>query len=615
MGLNKLLNIVSEKLLWQDFRRIMRPLPQILRWKVIGLFFLIFLVAVFEVLSILSMSFTAMSVAAPHILLNDPYMRAVLESFPRINALCQDPRIFTLLASLGVVLLTAIKNILTAVLFWKQAHIGEDISIYAGDIIMSHYLDRPYLWHLSADSNQTLLAIGSRQALSQLLVQILNVYTYAGTAIALVFILVSATPSIIMLILFITGVVSWLVYRSMKNALDKSGQVMVQATSMETRTTNNALHGIREVLIYRQQPVFRQKFLEACLYGVRARAFLAMAPPIPTWILEVYGFAAIPFTTWFLIRFYNADMAMIAGVVTMVMLAAWRILPLLNRSLSSLVLVRSCRPIALRCLENIEEIIKHDHRQMTEPDPAFHFEQSIRLENVCFKYDNTMNQALSDLSCVIPKGAQIGLVGLSGSGKSTLAGLLSGLLPPCSGKFTIDGRELNDAQLAAYRTKIGYVPQTPYLLAGSVAENVAFSRWGKAYDPDLVREVCEMAALEFIEGDPRGIEYPIGENGAGLSGGQAQRVSIARALYTKPDILILDESTSSLDQKTEASIMRTIHNLKDKLTIIIIAHRLTTVEECDWIIWLENGRIRKQGPTVEILREYREEMAAEHSGV
>ena len=141
-------------------------------------------------------------------------------------------------------------------------------------------------------------------------------------------------------------------------------------------------------------------------------------------------------------------------------------------------------------------------------------------------------------------------------------------------------------------------------MAGSIAENVAFSEWGKPWDAERVRKACRMAALDIVETDPRGIEYPIGENGAGLSGGQAQRVSIARALYAEPEILILDESTSALDQQTEAAIMATINSLREQLTIIIIAHRLSTVEQCDQLFWVENGRLKKQGPSTAILAEY-----------
>lgn len=600
---------IAKLFLLTDLLRVMRQLRPALRWKIYGLFLLMFLVAIFEVLSILSMTFTAMSVASPQTLLADPYMQKFFRLFPRIAAKCQDPRWFTLLASSGVVILTLIKNGLTALLSWKQSAIGEQVSQDVGNEIISNYLHNSYLWHISGDSNQTVMALNARGALSQLLMQILTVYTYAGTFISLIFILVSATPLMIIGILFLTGLVCLVIYQSMKKSLDRCGDISVKSSSQQSRTITDAVQGIREVLIYGQQPVFMQKFQAACALGTRARAFLHMAPPIPAWILEIYGFAAIPFTTWILIHFYNADMALITGVVTMVMLCSWRVLPLLNRSLSSLVIVRSCQPMAMLCLNRLEKIRQEAKRDRIAPNPDFQFSHELELKDLSFRYPGASQPALHDINCVIPKGMQVGLVGTSGSGKSTLAGVISGLLEPESGAMLIDGNRPDDSDLAAYRLRIGYVPQNPYLLAGSIADNVAFSQWGRPYDEERVRQACAMAALDLVEKDPRGIEYPLGEKGAGLSGGQAQRVVIARALYPNPEILILDESTSALDQQTENAIMQTINTLKDRLTIIIIAHRLSTVEQCDWLIWMEDGRIRKQGKTEEILPEYQMRLA------
>ena len=596
---------VTKKLFISDVTRIMNLLPRSIRTRIYILFFLMFILALFEVLSILSMSFMGMSVAAPQIILDDPNVKWIMAEFPGLAEKCKDIRYFTLISAWGVVILTVLKNMLSALVGWKSSCIGEDVAIFSGSRIMNHYLNSNYMWHISSNSSDMFQALGWKSQLSQLLVNLLNVYTYAITAVALFFALITATPGVIIGCLFATGLISYVVYKTMKNAIDRSGMQVAVSSAEENKTTFNAMNGIREVLIYGQQPVFFQKYIEACRSGVRARSFLTIAPPIPSWILEIFGFAVIPTTVWLLIRTQDANMAQIASVVTMVMLAAWRILPILNRSLGCLVVVRSVRPMAINCLERLENIQTQNLPPQTEPDPDFQFRKAIELKHIAFSYPNAERSSLADISITIPKGAQVGIIGPSGAGKSTLVGILSGLMRAQGGRFSVDGAVLNDAQLSAYCSRVGYVPQTPYIMGGTIAENVAFSQWGKPYDEERVWKACRMAALDVVDKDPRGIEYPIGEQGTGLSGGQVQRVSIARALYANPEVLILDESTSALDQGTEASIMETIHSLKNTLTVIIIAHRLTTVEQCDFILWIANGSVVKTGKPADIIEEYK----------
>ncbi|MDO5484063.1 MAG: ABC transporter ATP-binding protein, partial [Desulfovibrionaceae bacterium] len=503
--------LLLKKLLLLDLWRILRCMPRRLRGLLYGLFLLMLGVAVLEVLSIFAISFVAMSVAAPQALLENPLVQRVLLLVPDLRDWCADPRHFTLLAAMSVVGLTLLKNALSAVQFWQGSRLGEEVAIFAGGRIMGHFLNSPYLWHLSADSGKTWMTLEARTQLSQTLLHILNVYTYGLTSVALLAALVSITPGVVLCCLTGAALIACLVYSSMKKTLDRCGQAAIRASEEEVRTTRNAMRGIREVLIYRQQPTFLQSYLRACRNALRPRIFINVSPSIPPWILEVCGFAAIPATVWILVAIRDADMAAIASVVTMVMLVAWRILPLLNRSLSSLVCIRGNRAGAMQCLEQLEAIARQELPPQAEPDPDFRFAQEIRLENVSFCYPGAERPALRSLSCVMGKGRQTGIIGISGSGKSTLAGIISGLLTPDSGSLLVDGRELTPQGLAAYTGKIGYVPQTPYLMAGSIAENVAFSQWGKPWDAEKVHRACRMAALDIVETDPRGIEYPLGE--------------------------------------------------------------------------------------------------------
>jgi ABC-type multidrug transport system fused ATPase/permease subunit len=212
---------------------------------------------------------------------------------------------------------------------------------------------------------------------------------------------------------------------------------------------------------------------------------------------------------------------------------------------------------------------------------------------------------LQNINFEISKGQTLGIIGTSGTGKSTLVDLLIGLLEPTQGEIRIDGQTLNHTRRSAWIEHIGYVPQSPYIYDGTLADNVAFGLTKAEIDLHRVRQCCQMAAMDFVQDMPQGIETPIGERGVRLSGGQNQRVAIARALYHNPEVLIFDEATSSLDTASEKAIQKTIYSFKGKQTLIIIAHRLSTVENCDEVIWLEKGQIKIKGSPAGVLPYYR----------
>ena len=231
------------------------------------------------------------------------------------------------------------------------------------------------------------------------------------------------------------------------------------------------------------------------------------------------------------------------------------------------------------------------------------FQKEINLRNLCFSYPIRKEFSLSEISMTIKKGNFIGIIGETGSGKSTLINLFTGLLRPSEGKIEVD--ELNIfSNLPEWHKKIGYVPQSIYLTDDTVRKNIAFGLRENDIDDDLIKQAIEKASLsEFLKNLPNGLDTIVGEKGIRISGGQQQRIGIARALYRDPEILILDEATSSLDNLTEKKIMDSIHFLKRKKTLIVVTHRLSTVNKCDKIFFINKGKITKQGSPEEILND------------
>lgn len=372
------------------------------------------------------------------------------------------------------------------------------------------------------------------------------------------------------------------------------------------KTIHTALNGIRDILIYQQQENFIHQYVISENSYKQGQSILPIFPPLPSWVLEFVGITLL-LCTVLLLRWQNITLAQVSATLALLAAVAWRLLPVMNRVVQGLLAMQQQLPTVEPVLQKLHEVEKFPPC-CTE---KYHcpLQKEIRFDNVCFRYPETKEKerdALHNINLSISKGSMIGLIGPSGAGKSTLVNLLIGLYTPISGKILIDNQEINSNIRAGWMQNIGYVPQNPFLLNGSLAENIAFSQWGKAINRQRVKECCEMAAIDFLDNLSDGIDTIIGERGIRLSGGQLQRVSIARALYNNPTILIFDEATSALDSRSEQLIQHTINTLSKQVTIVIIAHRLTTIEKCDHVYILDNSSIKASGTPKEIIPYYKD---------
>lgn len=590
--------------IFSDFLRIYHVLPRNLRRSTRYFFALTGLLSIVEILSVFSISFLAMSVVSPERLLAIKPVSALFHLFPWLKSLADDSRFLALVISGTVIVFIAVKNALAALVNVKTHYLKEQVALFVGETVLKHYLYSPYIVHLAGDSQTMLQALSQRTTLGSMFGLLIMIYTYTVITLALFTIAVVVTPWAVLLVLALSTIMAAAIYKTLKGKLDAAGLQQVEYSLEESKCTMNATRGIRENIAYRQQEVFFSAFRKTCLKSVKGNTFLSTAPFMPVWILETMGFAIIPLALWIMYGILDASMVRITGVLTMIMLVAWRVLPMLNRTVAAMLTARSQRHAALNCLERVEEALTTPVSESPDPDPNFALREGIRLARVSFRYPKAETDCLSEIDCYIPCGSRVGIIGTSGAGKSTLALIVSGMAQPSGGAMLVDGKALSPEALAAYCLKVGYVSQSPYLMPGTLAENVAFSQWGKPWDEEKIRSVCRMAKLDVVE--TRGLSMGIGENGAGLSGGQTQRLSIARALYVNPSVLILDEATSALDGGVENAIMDTIFALPQSITTVIIAHRLSTVERCDTLLWFERGRLIASGPPDDLLPRYQE---------
>jgi ABC-type multidrug transport system fused ATPase/permease subunit len=592
----------------QDGRRLYRLLPRRLRFEFWIVFFINFILALTETFTLLVISLFAVSVAAPETALNNYIVKTALSLVPPLQAYCSEHRHLVIFTSALMTFFTVFKSGLAALASAKAATFAESVSFHIGCETLRRYLNKGYYWHMSSESQAVIHKFDNRGALTSFLMILLLLYSNVFCCLTLFVSLFLAEPKLTPLVIAAFFLASLSTYVLLRRRLDRAGQKANLLAIAASADRLALVQGLREVLIYRQQDVFFENMTDTMAQGMPVRAFMAFADFLPGQALEFTGFATITGLTIAMLAL-GLPMSDIVSSVSILMLTAWRVLPAVNRTLSYIVKLRGLRPAALTCLELLETFIKEEPEPLPDPDPDFRFDKSFTLEKAGFVYPGGREQALSDLNLAINRGEKIGLIGLSGAGKSTLALLLTGLVQPRTGRFLVDGWELTPGGRAAYLRLMGFVPQSPLLLPGTVADNVAFSQWGKKYDRQAVESACRQAAMDFIFDHPQGLDRRLGSGGQGLSGGQAQRVAIARALFTRPEIIIFDEATSSLDQASENVIAETISKLTTGTTVIIIAHRLTTVEHCDRLIWLEGGRVRDAGPPAEILPRYRAAMA------
>lgn len=598
------------RLLFFSFSRIWRVLPHRLRKSGTGLFISMVILGLLELGGILSLSLFVGVLNDPERVQQSKYAALILEYAPFLGPVFADSRTLMLCTVLVPISMIVTKNMVSAFVTWKTGLLGGEVAGFVGCEIMRRFVYMPYDWHISSLSAEAFTKMSWRHSLGQLLIQSMVAYSNFITAGLLFLGLFIYAPGLTMLVLGVMAVTAVTLYGAVRKNIDKSSHNNAQAQARESHATMAAVRGIREILIYQQQPTFLHAISQAIRDSVRPRAFLETAPPIPAWVLESMGFVLIGCTLAWMTLIQDASRAAITANIAMLTLTAWRVLPSLNRAVGAIVNIRANQPTGLPCLEYMEQLKAVPQLDVESQDSNFAIKDGIRLDNIYYRYPSAEQDSLKGVTLDIPKGASVGIIGKSGAGKSTLINVLSGLLQPASGRILVDGREMTPGQVLTYRQSIGYVPQNPYLMAGTVAENIAFSQWGRPPDAVRLHEACRQAQIDFLGENFENLSRGIGENGAGLSGGQAQRVTIARALYARPAVLIFDEATSSLDHRTEESIRRTIAELPQGITRVIIAHKLTALKNCDLVYWLEDGKVYRKGDAAAMLESYQTEIGS-----
>ncbi len=573
-----------------------------------GIFLLVLILAqaIAELALTGTVSLLGVAMASPESLARFGWFQHLLDLSPLVKQHASQPAGMLTIVLLLVVIGSILKNLLTALTTYSQTRYGQAIAADLGRSLFNAYLNSPYLWHLSQNTAELSSILNFRAFTAQYVASAIRLATQLtiGTSLLLgALFLATEAAAIVIGASSLCAIFIYRFARSRVGALAKNG---VRLNKGAAKIGMAALQGIREVLIYRQQSAFITQYSQNIEELGRNQAKAQTLSPLPTWVLEPVGVCTLLFALLYMIS-VGTPIDRLTGSLTLLAAMAWRLLPCMNKTVTELISLHSQCHYVDTFLQRLKEM-----PQTTPLEEQRHlpFRDSLRMSGVSFRYPNAQTDALQEIELTIPQGKMIGIVGPSGAGKSTLIGILTGLLEPTAGLLLVDGSPVDEEQLGQWSRNIGYVPQSPYLLDAGLAENVAFSQWGKPIDRSLVRRCCDMAAMDFLDQLPAGMDTCIGERGVRLSGGQMQRVAIARALYCQPELIVFDEATSALDSATEDAIQKTILTLKESMTMVIIAHRLSTVEQCDTVYWLESGRIKAAGHPSEVLPSYRAALKA-----
>jgi ATP-binding cassette subfamily B protein len=580
------MNKANIKQLDTAFFRLWSHLTLRRRHQIMILLVLMVVASFAEVISI-GATFPFLSVLmSPDSFLASPYGQLIAQ-----NLGVQEKRHFLLVITVLFILAALICGVLRLILLWGQTRlsfaIGADLSVD----IYQKTLYQPYAVFLSRNSSELIAGISGKSngVVSSAILPAMNLISSGLILGVILFALISAAPKIALLVFFSFGSIYGLVIFFSRRRLVIAGARISKESNQVIKALQEGLGGIRDVLLDGSQNTYCQIYRDADIPLRRAQADIAIIGGAPRFVIEALGISIIAILAFSLADgFAGVDSAI--PLLGLFALGAQRLLPALQQLFLSWTMLRGGSAVLADTLALLDQPLpKYTDG---EPQLRLEFQSDIALQGISFCYPGRKNNVLTNLSLTITKGSCIGIIGSTGGGKSTLLDIIMGLSLPTQGDVLIDGVKISEINFRSWQKNIAHVPQSIFLTDASIAQNIAFGIPEDEIDYQRVKSAAQKAQIaQTIESWEGGYQTLTGENGVRLSGGQRQRIGIARALYKNSRVVILDEATSALDEETEAEVMESIHQLDRSLTILIVAHRLSTLKMCDQIIVVNNGNI------------------------
>ncbi len=564
------------------------------KFQLLLLGIMIFIGGFLETLGVGAMMPVVMVLITPETLL------AYIQKYDFLQKICnffhiQNVSQITIALLFALMAVYVIKNLYILLLTYKQNAFIDQNRNRMISRVMAEFLNRPYEQYLGADI-PTVFRITDNDiphafSLMLSLIQLASEVVVSGLIFVMMLIL-DAEMTLFVIVLF--GVLTLLIIKVFKPRLNKIGSKNQSIQSRIAKWRIQAIYGLKDVKVLNREEFFVRNYYESGKVGANVATTYAVLNNMPRLLIETVFIVGM---LGFLMLFIKGggDMSLMVSTVSAFGVAAMRVLPSVNRINTYITQISYTQPSLDFVYQNLQEGMKTDamlaERKAKAQKEELRLEHQIELNHISFHYPDSDKDIFTDAHMVVPKGKSVGIIGTSGAGKSTVVDILLGLLHAQEGEITCDGVDIF-RNYESWLAQVGYIPQSIYLVDESIRDNIAFGIDKDKINEKRIWEVLAEAQLkEFVEELPEGLDTTIGDRGVRLSGGQRQRIGIARALYHDPEILVFDEATSALDNDTEAAVMDAVNSFHGKKTMIIIAHRLNTIEKCDIVYKVEDRKL------------------------
>ncbi len=543
---------------------------------------------------------------------------------------------FILRLALIVMFLIALGNLLAALSMWFLNKVSIEVGLSIQKKMLQEYLKNDYVFFTRVNSSRLTSVISQEipRFIYMVLQPLLNITSQVFVFIIIVIGLIYLNPFLAAISLTVILAIYLLIYQVIKPRLLYHGNVISKNNSKKIRSLNECIEGIKFVKLKRLEKKYIDALERINMKTLGSSAFIGLAGDIPRFVVETIIFICILILSLYLVKVYG-DSGEVVTILSLYAMAGYKLLPAVQVIYKSASLIKANGAIVDELIDEfgLSEEEGYDAKANLKLTPGnvissritcsgyeqgerFGKSSPIILRNVSYAYSTDVKNVLDGVSITISENGITAIVGASGAGKSTLVDILLGLLKPSSGIVCIGGQKLDGEVLDDWQKIIGYVPQTVFLLDDTIRRNIAFGVNETEIDNARIQLVSKLACLDdFISQLPGKYDYIVGERGGLLSGGQIQRIGLARALYSNPKILFLDEATSALDNRTESQVMEKIKSISKDIIVIMIAHRSTSISWADNVIYLENGKVKCKGLYADLIeksKDFKDFMSAAH---